>query len=409
MKISPLIPAQLPNMPFVKGVELKTYEARVVYKGRDDLLLAQFVKGTQVAGVFTKSKTRSASVDWCKKHLASHAQGRLLLVNSGNSNAFTGAAGERSVTDILAHLASKFNINSNEIYTSSTGVIGELLSADSLLNTIDADAPSKTDNAYIAAANAIKTTDTFAKYASKTVQIAGETVTINIIAKGSGMIAPDMATMLSYIFTDANISQNALQLILSNAVESSFNSITVDSDTSTSDTVLLFATAASNAPHIEAADDQRLADFTTAINQLCLEMAQQIVKDGEGAQKFITIKINGAIDDRAAKTIGLSIANSPLVKTAIAGEDANWGRIIMAIGKSGEEADRDLIQISIGGVKITEAGQVVKAYDETPVAAHMKGQYVDIAVNLGLASGSATVYTCDLTHGYIEINADYRS
>ncbi|MBL1242323.1 MAG: bifunctional glutamate N-acetyltransferase/amino-acid acetyltransferase ArgJ [OCS116 cluster bacterium] len=409
MKTSPLVPAHFPDMPKVKGLEIKTYEARVVYKNRDDLLLVRFDQGTQVAGVFTKSRTRSASVDWCKKHLASGLDGRLLMVNSGNSNAFTGAAGERSVTDILAHLAAKFNIKADEIYTSSTGVIGQLLSGQDLLNVVDADAVSKVDNAYVAAANAIKTTDTFAKYATKSVSIDGAAVTINIIAKGSGMIAPDMATMLSYAFTDANISQNALQKILSVAVGKSFNSITVDSDTSTSDTVLLFATGGSDALHIDDADDTRLAEFVAAIDALCLEMAQQIVKDGEGASKFITVKIDGAEDDRAAKVIGLSIANSPLVKTAIAGEDANWGRIIMAIGKSGEMADRDLIEIAIGGVKITQNGQVVDGYDETPVTQHMQGQYVDIEVGLGLGDGAATIYTCDLTHGYIEINADYRS
>lgn len=409
MKISPLAPTQFPDMPDVAGVVIKTYEARVVYKNRDDLLLAQFAKGTQVAGVFTKSKTRSASVDWCKKHLASLNDGRLLMVNSGNSNAFTGAAGERSVTGILSHLADKFNVQPNEIYTSSTGVIGQLLSGQDLLNVVDADKVSAVDNAFVGAANAIKTTDTFAKYASRIVKIAGEDVVINIIAKGSGMIAPDMATMLSYIFTDANISQALLQDILTKAVGKSFNSITVDSDTSTSDTVLLFATGQSAAPRIDVVGDERLADFVTAIDELCLEMAQQIVKDGEGAQKFITVKIDGAQNDTAAKVIGLSIANSPLVKTAIAGEDANWGRIIMAIGKSGEDADRDLIEISIGGVKITENGQVVAGYDETPVAAHMKGQYVNIEVKLGLGDGAATIYTCDLTHGYIEINADYRS
>lgn len=409
MKISPLAPTQFPDMPDVAGVVIKTYEARVVYKNRDDLLLAQFAKGTQVAGVFTKSKTRSASVDWCKKHLATLNDGRLLMVNSGNSNAFTGAAGERSVTGILSHLADKFSVQPNEIYTSSTGVIGQLLSGQDLLNVVDADSVSTVDNAFVGAANAIKTTDTFAKYASRIVKIAGEDVVINIIAKGSGMIAPDMATMLSYIFTDANISQALLQDILTKAVGKSFNSITVDSDTSTSDTVLLFATGQSAAPRIDVVGDDRLADFVTAIDELCLEMAQQIVKDGEGAQKFITVKIDGAQNDTAAKVIGLSIANSPLVKTAIAGEDANWGRIIMAIGKSGEDADRDLIEISIGGVKITENGQVVAGYDETPVAAHMKGQYVNIEVELGLGDGAATIYTCDLTHGYIEINADYRS
>lgn len=409
MKTSPLAPVHFPDMPLVGGVEIKTYESRVVYKGRDDLMLVKFAPNTQVAGVFTQSKTCSASVDWCRKHLATGSDGRLLMVNSGNSNAFTGAAGERSVTGILAHLAAKFDVKANEIYTSSTGVIGQLLSGQDLLNVVDADGFSAVDNIFVGAAHAIKTTDTFAKYATKSVKIGDVDVVINIIAKGSGMIAPDMATMLSYIFTDANLSQNVLQDILNAATQKSFNSITVDSDTSTSDTVLLFATGQCGGVMIDDVADPRLGEFIAAIDELCLLMAQQIVKDGEGASKFISVEISGAMDDRAARVIGLSIANSPLVKTAIAGEDANWGRIIMAIGKSGEEADRDLIEISIGGVKITENGQVVDGYDETPVVAHMKGLYVDLNVKLGLGDGAAKIYTCDLTHGYITINADYRS
>ncbi len=409
MDISPLAPKQFPSMPNVKGVILQTFAARDAKKNRDDLLLMQFIKGTKVAGTFTQSKTRSSAVEYCVEHLGSGQDGRLLIVNSGNSNAFTGRAGQQSVQNIIAHLADKFKIQQQEIYTSSTGVIGELLPASKLLDVIDQDAASAHKNTNIAAAKAIMTTDTFAKYATKTVQIAGEDVVINAIAKGSGMIAPDMATMLSYIYTDANINQAVLQNILSKAVTKSFNSITVDSDTSTSDTVLLFATGASNAPEISQINDPRLTEFTIAIHQLCLEMAQQIVKDGEGAEKFITINVNGAENDQAAHIIGMSIANSPLVKTAIAGEDANWGRIIMAIGKSGEMADRDLIEISIGGVKITQFGQVIDGYDEHPVTQHIKGQHVNIAVDLGLATGQAEIYTCDLTYGYIRINADYRS
>ncbi|MCJ8324081.1 MAG: bifunctional glutamate N-acetyltransferase/amino-acid acetyltransferase ArgJ [Rhizobiales bacterium] len=409
MNISPLAPTEFSRMPDVKGVALKMFETRMVYKNRDDLLLAQFAKGTQVAGVFTQSKTCSAAVDWCKKHLATGHQARLLLVNAGNSNAFTGAAGERSVTSVFNHLAQKFKLKNSEIYTASTGVIGELLSADDLLNAVDANKFSTPENNFIGAANAIRTTDTFAKFSSRQVEIAGNSVTINAIAKGSGMIAPDMSTMLSFIFTDANISQPALQKILVAAVKPSFNAITVDSDTSTSDTVLLFATGQLDAPQINDSSAPELQDFVTAINELCLEMAQYIVRDGEGAQKFITVNIGGAVDDQAAHNIGMSIANSPLVKTAIAGEDANWGRIIMAIGKSGEQADRDLIEITIGGIKITQNGQVVKGYDEAPVTRHMQTQNIIIDVSMGLSDGQATVYTCDLTHGYITINADYRS
>ncbi len=409
MNTSPLAPTHFPKMPPIEGVDIKTYATRTTNPTRDDLLLVTFVNGTQVAGVFTKSKTRSAAVDWCKKHLETTQNARALIVNSGNSNAFTGRAGEQSVNKLIDHLADKYGINNNEIYTASTGVIGELLNEGDLINAIDKNNSTKTNNPYAAAAAAIMTTDTFAKYASKSVKIAGETITINAIAKGSGMIAPDMATMLSFIFTDANISQDVLQSLLNCAVKKSFNSITVDSDTSTSDTVLLFATNTSSTPQITDINDTELKAFTTALNELCLEMAHQIVKDGEGAQKFITIKVTGATSDTAAHIIALSIANSPLVKTAIAGQDANWGRIIMAIGKSGEQADRDLIEISIGGIKITQHGQVIAGYDETPIAKHMQGQYIDIQVELGLGEGNSTVYTCDLTHGYISINADYRS
>ncbi|NRA86090.1 MAG: bifunctional glutamate N-acetyltransferase/amino-acid acetyltransferase ArgJ [Rhizobiales bacterium] len=409
MKISPLAPTSFPNMPTVKGVDIKTYATRDANKNRDNLLLVSFVEGTKVAGVFTKSKTRSAAVDWCKNHLSTGHDARALIVNSGNSNAFTGKAGVKTVNDVVAYLANKLSLDATQIYTSSTGVIGELLPASKLINAIEENKVTAAKNAYVAAAAAIMTTDTFAKYTSKQVQIDGETISINIIAKGSGMIAPDMATMLSYVFTDAKVSQAALQQILNSATQKSFNSITVDSDTSTSDTVMLFATGAARMVEITDASNPKLKEFSAAIHEVCLEMAHQIVKDGEGAQKFIKIQVSDAVSDKSAHIIGLSIANSPLVKTAIAGEDANWGRIIMAIGKAGEEADRDLIEISIGGIKITDNGQVVDGYDETPVALHMKKQYIDIDVGLGLGNGQATIYTCDLTHGYIEINADYRS
>lgn len=409
MQTSPLAPTQFPQMPSINGVVISTYQAHIAYKNRDDLLVIALKAGTSVAGVFTKSKTRSASVERCVKHLACQQEARLLVVNSGNSNAFTGRAGNKTVDDIITQLATKHDIKPEQVYTSSTGVIGELLSADKILNTIEQNNQTTHDNAFVAAANAIMTTDTFAKYATKTVLIGGEKVVINAIAKGSGMIAPDMATMLSYIFTDAKIPQDILQQILFKASQKSFNSITVDSDTSTSDTVLLFATGSASHKEINNIDDKALLNFIEAIDELCLEMAQQIVKDGEGAQKFITVNVKGATNDKAAHNIGLSIANSPLVKTAIAGEDANWGRIVMAVGKSGEDADRDLLEISIGDTKITQHGQVVKGYDEAPVTKHMQGQYIEINVDLGLKKGEATIYTCDLTHGYIEINADYRS
>ena len=405
LETSPLAPATFPTLPEIKGVSLATTACGLRYKGRTDLLLAEFAEGTTVAGVLTTSKTASAPVHGCRKNLKGGlAQG--LIVNSGNANAFTGIKGERAVEAITGAVAKTLGCEGGHVFSASTGVIGEPLD-DSKVTAALAELKNNLasgSDAWEAAARAIMTTDTFPKAATRNAKIGDKTVTINGIAKGSGMIAPDMATMLSFVVTDAKIPANVLQQMLGELNQKSFNSITVDSDTSTSDTLLMFATGT-------AGNDASapLDDFRSALGDLLLDLAQQIVRDGEGATKFITIKVNGAENDVAAKRIGLAIANSPLVKTAVAGEDANWGRIVMAVGKSGEAADRDKLSIAIGGVEIAALGGVVEGYDETPVAAHMKGQNIDIMVDVGVGSGTWTVWTCDLTHTYISINADYRS
>jgi len=410
--ISPLAPDAFPELPTVPGVRLATGACGVKYRDRTDVLLAAFDAGTTVAGVLTQSKTASAPVDWCRKSLPG-GQAQALLVNSGNANAFTGVKGIEAVEATVAAVAETLTCRPSRVFTASTGVIGEPLPFATITQAMDGLAASLagTDDPAVwrAAAGAIMTTDTFAKGASATADIGGTQVTIAGIAKGSGMIAPDMATMLSFVFTDAALPGDVLQGILAETADRTFNAITVDSDTSTSDTVLVFATgAAGNAP--DAAD---IDEFRVALENVMRDLAHQIVRDGEGASKFITISVDGAEHDAAAKRIALSIANSPLVKTAIAGEDANWGRIVMAVGKAGEAADRDKLAIRIGGVEIAAMGEAVDGYDETPVAQHMKGQEIDIAVDVGIASGDAagraTVWTCDLTHGYITINADYRS
>lgn len=410
MKIekSPLAPASFPDMPDVKGVRFATAMAGVKYKGRTDLMLAEFAAGTTVAGVFTKSKTASAPVLKCREYL-SGGSARALVVNSGNSNAFTGKRGEESVDHILKAVAEAANCDVKEVFSASTGVIGEPLPHNLIVEAIPGLKDKLGGASWLEAASAIMTTDTYPKGVTRTATIGDTSVTINGFVKGSGMIAPDMATMLGYIFTDAAIPAAVLQDLLTPSADASFNCITVDSDTSTSDTVMLFATGQAGNAAPSGVDDPALADFKRALDEVCLDLAHQVVKDGEGASKFIAITVTGAEDDRAAKTIGLSIANSPLVKTAIAGEDANWGRIVMAVGKAGEAADRDKIAISIGGIALTQNGMRVEGYDETPVAQHMKGQHIDIAVDVGIAAGKATVWTCDLTHGYISINGDYRS
>lgn len=410
--LSPLAPSEFPKLPAVAGVRLATAATGIKYQDRDDLLLCDVREGTTVAGTFTKSKTCSAPVDWCKKSVAG-GEARGLIVNAGNANAFTGKAGDEVVETCIAAVADQLACRPSRVFCASTGVIGEQLPTDQVISHIasgwkamvDADAAS-----WRRAAEAIRTTDTFAKGAGQSVKIGETEVQIAGIAKGSGMIAPDMATMLSFVFTDAKIPGDVLQKVLSPIVDESFNSITVDSDTSTSDTVLLMATGAVDTHSIiETADDPALDAFKQALAIVLKDLAQQIVRDGEGASKFISVRVEGAEHDLAARRIGLSIANSPLVKTAIAGEDANWGRIVMAVGKAGEMADRDKLSIAIGGHVIAENGVAVDGFDEDPVAAHMKNDEIDIVVDVGIASGQATVWTCDLTHGYISINADYRS
>jgi len=409
---SPLAPAEFPEMRGVPGVSLATASLGLKDDGRDNLLVVSLQDGTTVAGTLTKSKTRSAPVDWCRKHLPL-GEARGLIVNAGNANAFTGAAGNEAVEKCVEAVADQLACRPSRIFAASTGVIGEALPHEVIVGALPQAFAQMAESAppsWQKAAGAIRTTDTFSKGASATAQIGGTQVTISGIAKGSGMIAPDMATMLSFIFTDAKIPADVLSELTRTGVEKSYNAITVDSDTSTSDTVLVFATGAADGQiEVSGADDPALEDFTAKLDALMLDLAQQVVKDGEGASKFISVTVTGAEDRAAARTIALSIANSPLVKTAIAGEDANWGRIIMAIGKSGEAADRDKVAIQIGGVDVALHGLAVPGYDEAPVAEHLKGQNVDIVADVGVGTGEATVWTCDLTHGYISINADYRS
>ncbi|HXC56072.1 MAG TPA: bifunctional glutamate N-acetyltransferase/amino-acid acetyltransferase ArgJ [Rhizomicrobium sp.] len=408
-KVSPLAPKSHPALPPLAGVRLSTGEAGVRYKNRTDVLLAVFAPGTQVAGVFTRSKTSSAPVDWCKAHVAAGAA-RALVVNSGNANAFTGKAGLEGARQVAESAAAIVGCRPSEVFMASTGVIGEPLVASRITKVLGTLAEEGAAGGWRAAAEAIMTTDTYPKLATAQALIDGKRVTINGIAKGSGMIAPDMATMLSFVFTDANLPGAVLQELLAAGVKNSFNAITVDSDTSTSDTLLLFATGkgASHA-NIAKASDKRLNEFRQRLDAVLLNLALQVVRDGEGAQKLIRIDVTGAESDEAAKKIALSVANSPLVKTAIAGEDANWGRIVMAVGKAGEAADRDKLRISFGGHVVAEAGERAAKYNEAAATKAVKGREVEIAVDLGLGKGAARVWTCDLTHGYIDINGSYRS
>lgn len=408
MKPSPFTPKRYPKMPAIKGCSLAIVKAGIKYQDRADLLLAAFAEDTVVAGTFTKSKTASGAVEWCKENLKG-AHARALLVNAGNANAFTGSRGEKSVERIGETLAKHLQCKSSLIFQASTGVIGEPLPEKEMLTGIEATFARLGQDSYDQAAAAIMTTDTFPKYTSQSCEIDGEQITLNGIAKGSGMIAPDMATMLSFMFTDMPIDQQILQNLVSKAVEKSFNCITVDGDTSTSDTVLVFATNQANIRPIKDEKDIRLRPFKRILNRVFKDLALFIVKDGEGLSKFVTIKVSGAKGKRAAKKIGLSIANSPLVKTAIAGEDPNWGRIIMAVGKAGEAADRDKLNIKIGGHLVTKNGARVCDYDEAPLAKHMQTPNILIEVDIGLGRGKAEIWTCDLTHDYISINADYRS
>jgi glutamate N-acetyltransferase/amino-acid N-acetyltransferase len=407
-KASPLAPARLPELPPIAGVTLATAHCGIRYPGRRDLMVALLEAGTSVAGVLTRSLTPGAPVDWCRGALP-RGKARAAVVNSGNANTFTGRAGARIVADTASAMARLVDCHPREVYVASTGVIGELPPAEKIIGALPATARSASSTAWLEAAQAIMTTDTFPKLATRRAEIDGAPVTINGFAKGSGMIAPDMATMLAFLFTDAALPAKLLQPLLAAANERSFNSITVDGDTSTSDTALLFATGKAGHKRVTRPADPRLKSFRRALDEVMIDLAQQIVRDGEGAEKFVTIEVKGAASAKAGRRIGLAIGNSPLVKTAIAAGDANWGRIVMAVGKSGEKADRDTLAVSVGGVRIAEKGGPVPGYDEAPVAKHMAGREIHIQVDLGIGNGRATVWSCDLTHRYIDINGSYRS
>ena len=408
LEISPLAPKSFPQMPFVNGVRMATAKTGTKYKGRSDLLLIDLVSGTSVAGVLTKSTAPGHPVIWCRDKLQK-GKARGLVVNAGNANVFNGKSGMQAVEAIAKSVGTLLHCAKNEVYVASTGVIGERLDPTKIVEKIATLKDDLQNQNWKDAAIAITTTDTFPKGSHRVVKVGKTSVNIVGIAKGSGMIAPDMATMLGFIFTDAQIPAQILQKLLNRNVKSTFNSITVDGDTSTSDTLLLFATGVAEHPIPSNDHDPILKEFEIGLNEVMLDLAKQIVRDGEGAQKLIKINVSGASSSTSARRIGLSIANSPLVKTAIAGEDANWGRVVMAVGKSGEKADRDKLGVWFGGIKIAENGGVVDNYDERPVAKHMQGHEVIIDVDVGVGRGTATVWTCDLTHGYININADYRS
>lgn len=403
-QVSPLAPATFPQLPVIGGVRFATASAGVKYQGRTDVMLAELAPGTAVAGVFTRSRTRAAPVLDCQDKIGGACDaGAAILVNSGNANAFTGKNGVASVQAITSAVAAACDLPQSRVFTSSTGVIGEPLPHERVTASL-AELQSGLDVGGIAAAaKAIMTTDTFPKGASAEIEVGGTTVKIAGIAKGSGMIAPDMATMLVYIFTDAAIDQAALQAMISTSADKTFNCITVDSDTSTSDSLIVAATGASGQ------NVTGNAEFAAAMHGVMLDLAHQVVRDGEGATKFVEVAVTGAASDTDARTHAMAIANSPLIKTAIAGEDPNWGRVVMAIGKSGADADRDRLSIRFGEVEVAKDGWRSPSYSEEAAAAHMKGENIVIAVDLGLGAGTATVWTCDLTHGYIAINADYRS
>lgn len=409
--VSPLAPTHVPDMPRIAGVRLATAAAGIRYKDRTDVLLALFDKGTAVAGVFTKSKCPSAAVDWCRAKLKG-GEARALVVNSGNANAFTGKSGKQS-TALTASIAAKAaETTPAKIFLASTGVIGEPLDATKFDGVLDSLVQDAAPDGWHNAARAIMTTDTFAKVATATVKIGKTEVHINGMAKGAGMIAPDMATMLSFIFTDAPISAGVLQSLLKTGVEDTFNAVTIDGDTSTSDTLLAFATgaaAANGAPKITRAADPKLKAFTKAFYGVLADLAEQVARDGEGARKLIEIIVDGATSKKSARKIAMSIANSPLVKTAVAGEDANWGRVVMAVGKAGEPADRDKLSISFNGIRVATKGARDPSYDEAEVSELMKEQKIQIKVSLGLGKGTDRVLTCDLTKEYVTINGDYRS
>lgn len=406
MSRSPLAPTSFPTMPEVAGVQLSSLAAGLRYQRRADLMLAVVDPGSSVAGVFTQSLCPSAPVDWCKDALRT-ATPIALVCNAGNANAFTGSAGATAAKATAESIASQLELDAHEVLLASTGVIGETLPTEALTDALPAlvaGLEPAAGAAWERAADAIRTTDTFAKGAA--VEVAGGGVVAGI-AKGSGMIAPDMATMLAFVFTDLAVDRSLLQDMLRLAVEGSFNAITVDSDTSTSDSVVLFATGLSSRSPVEGSAD--IAALQEALDSVMLNLAQQIVRDGEGATKFVSVTVGGAANDASAKTIAMAIGNSPLVKTALAASDANWGRIVMAVGKAGQPADRDRLAIWLGDEKCAEGGVAAPGYDEDRATAHLSGDEIAIEVDVGVGDGSATIWTCDLTHGYIEINAGYRT
>ncbi len=409
--VSPLAPKSFADIPPVEGVRFATGSAGIKFNGRTDVMLALFDKGTKVAGVFTRSKCPSAPVDWCRARLAG-GKAQALVVNSGNANAFTGKTGAKAAKLTAELAAGASGVPTREVFLASTGVIGEPLDAQKFDGLFEALTAAAGPNGLFEAAKAIMTTDTYPKVATAKASLDGVEVTIAGMAKGAGMIAPDMATMLSFLFTDAPIGAEALQALLSKGVEASFNAITVDGDTSTSDTLLLFATGAAKArgaPKISDPSDRRLKSFKKALDIVLLDLAHQVVKDGEGARKFVKITVEGAVSKKSAKKIAMSIANSPLVKTAIAGEDANWGRIVAAVGKAGEPADRDRLAIYFGDIRVAHKGLRDPGYDEEKTSALMREGEIDIRVDLELGNGHAVVWTCDLTMDYVAINGDYRS
>jgi glutamate N-acetyltransferase/amino-acid N-acetyltransferase len=409
--ISPLAPKKYPKMPAIEGVRMATAEAGIKYRGRTDLLAMVFDAGTAVAGVFTRSKCPSAPVDFCRENLPG-GKARVLVVNSGNANAFTGKKGRETTSATGKAAAKAAGCAESEVFLASTGVIGEPLDPARFTHLLDALVSDAKPELWKEAASAIMTTDTYPKVATATVKLGDVDVTINGIAKGAGMIAPDMATMLSFIATDAPIAAPVLQALLSGGTAKTFNAVTVDSDTSTSDTLLLFATGAASkrgAPSITDVKDPRLSSFKRALGKILKSLALQVVRDGEGARKQIEITVEGAKSARSAKKIALSIANSPLVKTAVAGEDANWGRVVMAVGKAGEPADRDRLSIWFGDNRLAHEGERDPSYSEEATSAYMTRDEIVIRVDLGIGRGKATVWTCDLTKEYVAINGDYRS
>jgi glutamate N-acetyltransferase/amino-acid N-acetyltransferase len=410
--LSPLAPARFPDLPEIAGAEFAAHAAGVRYRGRLDTMLVRLAPGTAVAGVFTRSATRSAPVRACQARLLRKGkprEGAAIIVNSGNSNAFTGKAGEASVKAVSEAVAKALGLPPARVFPASTGVIGEPLPHERIVAAIPSLASGLSAGNIGLAAQAIMTTDTFPKGAMAEAEIGGAKVRIAGIAKGSGMIAPDMATMLSYVFTDAKVAPDVLQAMLKRAANESFNCITVDGDTSTSDTLLLAATGRAKAPAITSAAGAPARAFYAALRAVLIDLAHQVVRDGEGATKFVEVAVTGAASAPDARKVAFAIANSPLVKTAVAGSDPNWGRIVMAVGKSGAKADRDRLTIRLGDVLVAKKGMVAPGYAEAQGAAHMKGEHIRIGVGLGLGKGAATVWTCDLTNRYIDINADYRS